>query len=150
MQLAHALAGLEEQVEAQLRVAGADAAEAGAQLLAALRPAIRQAMIEVVSMAATEVSSQLVGQGIEVRLVEGDPELVVTEDPSAAPPPPPHPEDDADEARITVRLPGYLKDLISDAAASSGDSVNSYVVDLLQGKAQARRPGTRHRTRIEL
>ena len=139
MQLAHAMSGLEEAVEAQLRVAGAEAAEAGVQFLAALRPAIRQTLIEVVSMAATEVSSQLAGQNIEVRLVEGDPELVVTEDTGAPPPPPPPHEGTDDEARITVRLPGYLKELITDAAASTGDSINSYVVDVLAGKAQARR-----------
>lgn len=151
MQLAHAISELEAAVETQLRVAGPEAAKAGAALLAALKPAIRQTLMEVVSMAATEVSSQLPGQKVELRLVEGDPELTVVDDATAPPPPPPPPGEDYDEARITVRLPGYLKDLISEAAGASGDSINSFVVDALRNRARARQAGgTRHRTTIEL
>jgi len=87
-------------------------------------------------------------------LVDGDPELVVHDDPSAAPPPPPpHAAggEDDDEARITVRLPGYLKDLIASEAETAGDSVNSYVVDLLSNKARRRRsPRNQTKTTLEL
>src|SRR5918996_6329705 len=149
MQLSHAVTGLENAVEAQLRVAGPESAEIGAQLLNALRPAIRQTLMEVVTMAATEVSSQLSGSRVEIRLVDGDPELVVAEDPGAVPPPPPPPGAEDDEARITLRLPGYLKDLIAEAAAGSGDSVNAFVVDALRSRAQTSgRGGRRHRTTL--
>lgn len=151
MQLSHAISGLENAVEAQLRVAGTESAEIGAQLLNALRPAIRQTLMEVVTMAATEVSSQLPSQRVEVRLVEGDPELVVSDDGTGAPTPPPPPGVDDDEARITLRLPGYLKELIAEAAAGSGDSLNAFVVDALRSKTHsASRAGTRHRTTLEL
>lgn len=151
MQLSHAISGLENAVEAQLRVAGPESAEIGTQLLNALRPAIRQTLMEVVNMAATEVSSQLPAHRVEIRLVEGEPELVVSEDAAAAPPPPPPPGSDDDEARITLRLPGYLKDLISEAAAVSGDSVNAFVVDALRSRAQTTgRVGRRHQTTFEL
>lgn len=154
MQISHAVTNLEAAVETQLRVAGPEIAEAGAQLMAALRPAIRQTMMDVVSMAVAEIASQLDAQTVDIRLVDGDPELVVGDDPSAVPPPPPPPpagSDDADEARITVRLPGYLKDLISAEADESGDSINSYVVDVLSNKARRKKaPGTRTRTTIEL
>lgn len=149
MQLSHAISGLENAVEAQLRVAGSETAEIGSQLLNALRPAIRQTLLDVVTMAATEVSSQLPGSRVEVRLVEGDPELIVAEDASSVPPPPP--PADEDEARITLRLPGYLKELIAEAAAGSGDSLNAFVVEALRSKAHGSgRPGSRHRTTIEL
>ena len=152
MQLSHAISGLENAVEAQLRVAGPESAELGAQLLTALRPAIRQTLMEVVTMAATEVSSQLPSHRVEVRLVEGDPELVVSEDSTGVPPPPQPPGGDDDEARITLRLPGYLKELIAEAAAGSGDSLNAFVVDALRSKAHT--PGKsgaiRHRTTLEL
>jgi predicted HicB family RNase H-like nuclease len=51
-----------------------------------------------------------------------------------------------------VRLPGYLKDLISSEAENAGDSVNSYVVDVLSSKARRSRgrAGTRQRTTIDL
>jgi len=154
MQLSHAITNLESAVETQLRVAGPEMAEAGAQLMAALKPAITQSMMEVVNMAVTEISSQLETQTIDIKLVDGDPELVVSDDPSAAPPPPPPSsgDDDPDEARITVRLPGYLKDLIADEAESTGDSINSYVVDVLNARARRKRGshGTHHKGTIQL
>ncbi|HEX6221573.1 MAG TPA: hypothetical protein VF115_10805 [Acidimicrobiia bacterium] len=154
MQLSHAITNLESAVETQLRVAGPEMAEAGAQLMAALKPAITQTMMDVVSMAVAEISSQLDTQTIDIKLVEGDPELVVSDDPSAVPPPPPPPPpgaDEADEARITVRLPSYLKDLITAEADESGDSINSYVVDVLNSKARKRRStGSHTRTTLEL
>lgn len=155
MQLSHAITNLESAVETQLRVAGPEMAEAGAQLMAALKPAITQSMMEVVNMAVTEISSQLETQTIDIKLVDGDPELVVSDDPSAAAPPPPPPSsgnEDADEARITVRLPGYLKDLIANEAESAGDSINSYVVDVLNSGARRKRGshGTHHKGTIRL
>lgn len=151
MQLSHAIAGLEAAVENQLRVAGPEAAEIGDQLMSALQPAIRQALMDVVSMAATEVNSQLAAHSVEVRLVDGDPELTVTDDPNATTPPPPPGASD-DEARITIRLPEYLKDLISEAASVEGDSVNAFVVDTLRSQTHTKKKGgtTRHRGTIEL
>jgi Protein of unknown function (DUF1778) len=134
MQLEAAINSLEAAVETQLRVAGPEAAELGSQLLAALQPAIRQSLIEVLGMAAAEFSSQLPGYRVDLRLVEGDPEFVVTAEGATLPPPP---GDDEDEARITLRLPTYLKEIIQEAATNSGDSVNSFVIDALRSKAQA-------------
>jgi len=154
MQLSLAITNLESAVETQLRVAGPEIAEAGTQLMAALKPAITQTMMEVVGMAVAEISSQLDTQAIDIKLVDGDPELAVRDDPTAMPPPPPTPPEgaeDADEARITVRLPGYLKDLIASEAEVSGDSINSYVVDVLNSKARRRRSSGSHtKTTLEL
>jgi hypothetical protein len=139
MQLSHAITNLESAVEVQLRVAGPEIAEAGTQLMAALKPAITQTMMEVVSMAVAEIASQLDTQTIDIKLVDGDPELVVNDDPTSVTPPPPPPPpgvDDVDEARLTVRLPG---------------SINSYVVDVLSRKARKREStGSHHRTTFEL
>ena len=77
----------------------------------------------VVAMTATEVSSQLATQKVDIRLVDGDPELIVVDDDAEVPSSPPPPDGDFDEARITIRFPGYLKDLVADAASTSGDSV---------------------------
>lgn len=150
MQLSHAVACLEASVETQLRVAGPDAAEVGVQFMAALQPAIRQTLMDVVSMAAVEVSSQLPTHKVDVRIVEGDPELVVSAEAAPqAPSAPPGVEDD--EARITLRLPGYLKDLIAEAASTEGDSVNTFVVDTLKTQTQSKKGGaTRHRGTIDL
>ncbi len=154
MQLSHAITNLESAVDTQLRIAGPEIAEAGSQLMAALGPAITQTMMSVVEMVVTEVSSQLDGQLIDIKLVDGDPELVVRDDPSAVAPSPrtaPDPDqEDGDEARITIRLPSYLKDLITAEAENAGDSVNSFVVDVLNRKASRRTSGTRARTTLQL
>jgi len=149
MQLTQAMAGLEAAVETQLRVAGPEATELGTQLLAALQPAIRQTFFDVLSMAATEVSSQLPGHHVEVKIVDGDPELVVSPETVEATPPP-GPEDD--EARITLRLPAYLKEMIAEVASSTGESVNAFVVDALKSQAHTVKVAgkTRMRTTIDL
>ena len=154
MQFSHAITNLESAVDTQLRIAGPEVAEAGSQLLAALKPAITQTMMEVVAMVVAEISSQLEVQTVDIKLVDGDPELVVRDDPNAVPPPPPPPPpgmDDADEARITVRLPGYLKDLIASEAEDAGDSVNAYVVEVLSNKTRRRgSTGSHTKTILEL
>lgn len=141
MQLTQAARQMEAAVEAQLRLTDPELAGVGSDLLEVLRPAIKQTLMDVVEMAAQEVNGQLSGQRVDIRLVEGDPELTVRHDESRipTPPTPPSPGDEMDaEARITLRLPGYLKDLIAEAADGAGDSVNSFVVDALRSRAYER------------
>ena len=154
MQLRQASLRLEAAVEAQLRLGDhPDLTALGADLLEVLRPAIRQTLLEVVEMATQEVNSQLVGHRVDIRLVEGDPELMVTHDDSTIPRPPPPPSSgeavDA-EARITLRLPGYLKELIAEAAEGAGDSVNAFVVDALRSRAYERAPSNSVKRTIDL
>lgn len=136
MQLNQSVVRMESAVEAQLRLGDPDLAAVGADLLEVLQPAFRQILMEVVEMAAHEVTGQLSGQRVEVRLVEGEPELTVVNDDTRLPP---RGEETVDaEARITLRLPAYLKDLVAEAAEGSGDSVNSFVVDALRSRAYDR------------
>ncbi|HSK07296.1 MAG TPA: DUF1778 domain-containing protein [Acidimicrobiia bacterium] len=153
MQLSQATFRLEAAVEAQLRLGAAELVSIGAELLEVLRPAVRQAMMDVVEMAAQEVNGQLVGHRVDIRIVDGDPELVVSADDSRIPLPPslPGSGDTSDtEARITLRLPGYLKDLIAEAADVAGDSVNTFVIDALRSRAYQRSPGNSVKRTIDL
>jgi hypothetical protein len=153
MQLTQAAFRLETAVEAQLRLGNPEMASLGAELLEVLRPAIKQIMMEVVEMAAQEVNGQLVGHRVDIRLVDGDPELTVSPDDSRIPPPPPPlaPGDTMDtEARITLRLPGYLKEVIAEAAEVAGDSVNSFVIDALRSRAYERTPSSSVKRTIDL
>lgn len=151
MQLDQALLGLETAVETQLRVAGPEATELGTQLMAALQPAIRQTFFDVLCMAAAEVSGQLGGHKVEVKIVDGDPELVVTPEGQDTTTTPPSDEDDV-ETRITLRLPSNLKDIIAEAAQSTGESINAFVVDALKNQARTVKTSgkTRVRTTIDL
>lgn len=152
MQVSHLLVGLEQQIDSQLRFADPERASLIGEVLGVITPAVRQTLFEVVEAAAAEVNSQLTGQTVEIKLVDGDPELVVSHE--SVPPPPPPPDAPAaegfDEARITLRIPGYLKEVIAEAAKSAGDSVNSYVVDALRTTTHTSSPRKTVSRKIQL
>ncbi len=146
LQLSHAIVGLENAVATQVRLGGDDLAGIADQLLEALRPSLRQTLMEVLEAAATEISSQLPGQRVEIRIREGDPELLVTDvDPSSTD----TIETETLEARLTLRLPDSLKSVIEDAAENSGDSINSWIVGALRSKTHTR-VGSHVKTTIDL
>lgn len=149
MQIEPLMTKIEAAVSTQLAVAGADPAieAAASQLMSALRPALGQAALELAEQAAAEVSSQLSDRSVEVILSDGDPTLRVVESGTAEEPGP----DEEFDARITLRLPPSLKGLVEEAAGSSGDSVNAWVVRTLASKAGRRgRTGRRVTGRYEL
>jgi len=100
-------------------------------LVEALGPALRLAAMEFAQQAAVEVGAQLVDRTVDVLVVDGDPALRVSEPSSAAEPP------TAEfDARITLRLPPSLKNLIEQSASVDGESVNGWVVDALNKRAR--------------
>jgi uncharacterized protein (DUF1778 family) len=139
MQLDPIFTTIEASLSTQLAATGADPAleEAAARFLAALEPALRQAGMSMAEQAAAEVSAQLGDQTVEVVVVDGDPVLRVS----------PHDGESSEiggeefDARLTLRLPPSLKSLVEDAAGTSGDSVNSWVVKTLSS-------GTKRSSRI--
>jgi len=119
---------------------GGDEARALAERLTGpLEASLRLALLSALSAAAEEITSQLAPGSVDVRLRGGDIGFVVTpapasehrEEPEPAPAPAPVPPTDGDEAqtaRITLRLPEQLKARIDDAAAREGFSVNTWLV----------------------
>jgi len=146
VQLDHSLISLENAVNTQIRLGGEGLADVAEQLLEALRPAVRQTLMEVVEGTAREISSQLVGQEVEIRVRDGEPELVVT-DLAAKTPAGGDPENL--EARLTLRLPESLKSMIENAADDTGDSINSWVVGALRSKTMSQ-TGSSVKTTIDL
>lgn len=124
----------------QLRLAGDDPSveAAGEAILAALEPALKQAASSLAEQAAAEVGSQMPDHSVDVVLVSGQPTLVVrpTGDVITV-------NTDDLGARITVRLPEELKDELEVAAADLGDSVNTFVVRALAGKAKRSKTSSR-------
>lgn len=139
MQLDPILTEIEAAIEAQLQLADSAIADSAALFLTAFTPAVRQGLMRAVEQAAAEISAQLGDRRIDVRLVDGEPELgVANHDPAPA-----APGDDELEARLTLRLPTNLKAIIEDAAAGSGESINGWVVDALRSRTK-RVGNTRH------
>ncbi len=121
-------------------VGGEALVEAAGRLSAALDASMRLALLDALSEAAMELSSQLGAGRIEVRLAGRDVELTYVADapaPAAA-------EDDS-SARITLRLPERLKADAEAAAARDGVSMNAWLVRAVTAAVGQRRVGNRLR-----
>jgi 23S rRNA U2552 (ribose-2'-O)-methylase RlmE/FtsJ len=131
---------MRDTIEAQMRLAGVDAAvaEAADAVLTSLEPALRQAAVTLAEQAATELGAQLPGSAVDVVISDGQPTLRIrqTDEPVTVS------TDDLD-ARMTVRLPEDLKDDLEIAATELGDSVNTFVVRALTGSANALKRSSR-------
>ncbi|NUR09138.1 MAG: toxin-antitoxin system HicB family antitoxin [Nocardioidaceae bacterium] len=134
--------------------AGGDEARAAAERLAlALDPAVRLALMDALSQAAAEITSELPAGSIDVRLKGREPQFVVdvptapmpaTPQPPQPPTPPSPPageeaeaEDDT-VARITLRLPESVKYKAEELAAKSGHSLNSWIVNVVRAATRER------------
>jgi hypothetical protein len=140
------LAKVEDSLTSAARIAGDDGAveQAAEALIGGLRPAMRQAVLELAEQAATEVGAQLTASTVEVVLNDGEPTLVVRPDTSE-----PTFASDELEARMTVRLPTNLKSQLEEAADRAGDSVNSFVIKTLASGSSRGRKGRRIRETLE-
>jgi copper oxidase (laccase) domain-containing protein len=139
VQIRPVINAVETTLVSQATVAGSDPAVETAinQLVAALGPALHVAAMEIAEQAAAEVRAQLAEHTVDVVLCDGDPALRIGEPPRLAEPR----QAEEFDARITLRLTPRLKQMIEDAAQTSGDSVNSWVVDALGKQARQRGRG---------
>jgi hypothetical protein len=148
VQIRPVINAVEATLVSQATLAASDPAVEAAmtQLVAALGPALHIAAMEIAEQAAAEVRAQLPEHSVEVVLSDGDPALRIGDAPR---PNESRPVEDLD-ARITLRLPPTLKQLIEDAAQNSGDSVNSWVVEALGKRARQRGRGKHYNESFDL
>src|SRR5579872_6962527 len=119
---------------ARVAAVGDDSTARAAELLGlALESSLGRRLQEALSEAALELSSQLPQGRVEVRVAGHDPELVYVSDEGPAPA---EPTDEVFSARITLRLPESLKARLEAAAAASGLSVNTWLVQALSRVAE--------------
>jgi predicted DNA binding CopG/RHH family protein len=123
---------------AQSAAAGDDRIrEAADRLTHALDPSMRLALMEALSQAAAEITTEMRTGSVDVRLAGRDLEFVVDEpvaQPAAAAPAE-VPEEDGEDgatARITLRLPESIKTRAEDLAAKGGSSLNTWIVNVLR------------------
>jgi hypothetical protein len=127
--------------------AGGDDARALAERLAApLEAATRLVLLDALSAAAGEITSELAPGSVDLRLRAGEPEFVVTpaartDEPAAAPADVTVTSvgdaDDGGTARFSLRLPEQLKPRVEAAAAQAGLSVNAWLVRVVAGAVEA-------------
>ncbi|MEV0729042.1 toxin-antitoxin system HicB family antitoxin [Polymorphospora sp. NPDC050346] len=135
MDLTPYLDNLRRDLAATAAPGGAEISRAAELLAGSLEPSARLCLLDALSDAADEITTQLSGAGVEVRLRGRQAEFVVTEtQPASAPAPQPPPVDTGgDVSRITLRLPEALKDAVERTAAAEGVSVNAWLVRAVAG-----------------
>jgi hypothetical protein len=112
---------------------GAEDTRAVAERLAAgLDAATRLVLLDALSAAASEITSDLAPGSVDLRLRGREIEFVVTQ-PAAEPDVDDRPIasvdlDDASTSRTTLRLPDALKARVDEAATADGLSVNTWLV----------------------
>jgi hypothetical protein len=117
---------------------------AAERLTMALDSSVRLTLMDALSQAASEITNELKGTSVEVRLKGRDPIFVVvgaaTEEPTVVEEPEVVTEDlelDEDEniARITLRIPESLKARAEELAAKRGQSLNTWLVNATRAAA---------------
>jgi hypothetical protein len=141
---------LRRDLVAAAEAGGEEARAAAERLTLALDPAMRLALMDALSQAAAEITSELPAGSVDVRLRGREPELVVDVPTLPAPPAPPAPppapgapateedEEDGTVARITLRIPESLKTRAEEMAARSGQSLNTWLVATIRNATRDR------------
>jgi hypothetical protein len=129
MQIGPFIDALQQDLAAVAAVGDPQAAETVQRISAVLDSSLRLRPLEAVTAAANELTSQLPGGHVEVRLAGQDPSLAYVEEAPA--PGPSVGGEDAFTARITLRLPDALKASVEFAASRDGVSVNAWIVQAL-------------------
>jgi hypothetical protein len=134
MNLTIAIESLQEELTAVAELGDERAAAIGRRLAETLGANLRLRLLDVLSQAALELSSNLPSGHVEVRLAGRDPELVFVPaegDAGAA-------SGEDLSARITLRLPDSLKSAVETAASRDGVSVNTWLVRALSRAVEQR------------
>src|SRR4051794_708619 len=130
MDLTEYVEALRHSLTTAAAAAGDQARETARLLSDTMEPAVRLTVTDALAAMAAEVTEALDGALVDIRLRGRDPEVVVVPAEHA-----PH-EDAHDDAaahdgstvRISLRLPEALKSRAEAAAASSGMSLNTWLV----------------------
>jgi hypothetical protein len=135
MDLTPYVENLKQEVSVAAEAGGAEARALVERLTAPVEAAIRLTLLEALSAAADEITSDLAPGSVDVRLRGRDATFVVTappteaHDPDPAPMAPPVSEaEDGTTARINFRLPEHLKARVEQAAGDNQLSVNAWLV----------------------
>lgn len=134
MNLTIVIDSLKDELTAVAELGDERAATVGRRLAETLGANLRLRLLDVLSQAALELSSNLPSGHVEVRLAGQEPELVYVEgEPEAG-----GSSGEDFSARISLRLPESLKGAVETAAAREGVSVNAWLVRALARAVESR------------
>ncbi|WP_411734025.1 toxin-antitoxin system HicB family antitoxin [Paeniglutamicibacter sp.] len=142
MNISRYVKNLQNQLSAAAQASGSEAQEIAERLAPTLDASVRLLLLEVLSDAAAEITTELAPGSVDVRLRGAGPEFVVTVPESSSPAPAaegaavpagPSLREQAEDtesatARLTLRLPEGIKAQVEAAAAREQLSVNTWLV----------------------
>jgi hypothetical protein len=146
---------LSEQLAVAASAGGEEARALAQRLTAALESAVRLTLLDALSAAAAEITSELAPGSVELRLRGSEPEFVVTMPPpetaaeqaeSRALAPTPSASAAAAAAgeggiaRINLRLPDQLKSQVERSADREGLSINAWLVRAVAAAVERGQP----------
>jgi hypothetical protein len=129
MQITIHVDALQNDLAAVAQLGNEATAQLARQLSVVLEPALHRRLLDAITEAAHELTTQIPNGHVEVRIEGAEVRLAFVEDaqePAASPA-----ADDANTARITLRLPESLKANVEERAAREGVSLNTYLVNLI-------------------
>jgi hypothetical protein len=133
MNLTIVLESVQEDLQGVAELGDERVAAVARRLGEMLAASLRLKLFDLLSQAAVELSSKLPSGHVEVRLAGQEPEFVYVEATAA--------DATAGEelsARITLRLPESLKDVVERAAGREGVSTNAWLVRAIARAAESR------------
>jgi hypothetical protein len=163
--------GLQGQLAVAAEAGGEDVRALAERLIVALDAAIRLTLLDVLTVAAEEITCDLAPGSVDVRLRGRDPEFVVTpppvdpslHDPSygdddslshvpvaGLAPPDSGDGDDGAMSRINLRMPDHFKARVEQAAGNEGLSVNAWLVRAAAAALEPKDPDRRDSRRVPM
>lgn len=137
MELTTYVERLRAEVAAATELGGPEIVAAAQRVLAAVDPAVRLVLLEALTDAAAEITTELPSGSIDARLRGRAVEFVLdgvspVAEPEASYPEQAEPVPEGDQIRITLRLPEGLKTRAEELAEEAGQSLNSWLVDAVR------------------
>ena len=149
---------LGEQLAMAASAGGEEALSIAQRLTAALESAVRLTLLDALSAAAAEITSELAPGSVELRLRGSEPEFVVTVPPAETVGEQTDSQELAGEwatsaageggiARINLRLPDQLKSRVEQSADREGLSTNAWLVRAVATAVGGGQPGAQREQR---
>jgi hypothetical protein len=132
MQLTPYLEAVARDLDNATALADEQTREITHRVASAIEPGLRLAMVQLLSDVAAQLTAELDGPVITVRMEGRDPSWHIVRD---EPVPAAHdaePGDDENSARVTVRLPEAVKKRAEAAAQNAGQSLNTWIIQTLR------------------
>ena len=134
MQLTSYLGSVADDLDRATQLADDATRDVARRLVTVLEPGLRLAMVQLLSDAAAQLTSELSGPVVTIRMDGREPVWHVV---SPETEPTPHVAQEADtddegQARVTVRLPEAVKRRAEQAAQAAGQSLNTWIIHVLR------------------